>query len=326
MSTSRWDGLLESTVVGSFSNIGYRVRSQEWEALDGGIEDRVAIVTGATSGLGLESAAQIAELGGKPVLVARNAAKAEAVVADVVARTGNDDVTYAIADLSSLAEVRRLAAELEAKYPQIHVLINNAGVLPESRKETSDGIELTLATNLVGSFLLTNLLIPRMVASAPARIVNVSSGGMYTQKIDVTDLQSETGEFNGTMAYAQTKRGQVILTELWAEQLEGTGVVVNAMHPGWVNTPGVQDWSSAFYSIMRPLLRTPRQGADTIVWLAAADEAANESGGFWHDRELRATHRLQRTRESVEERTELWNQLSRLSGWEPAPSWPYPES
>ena len=325
MKTSRWDGLLESTVVGSFSNIGYRVRAQEWESLDGGVKGRTVIVTGSTSGLGLETATQIAALGGRPVLVARNAEKAAAVAAGIVERTGNHDVTYAIADLSSLAEVRRLATELLDEYPQIHVLVNNAGILPESRTVTSDGIELTLATNLVGSFLLTNLLIPRLVASAPARIINVSSGGMYTQKIDVTDLQSKRGEFNGTVAYAQTKRGQVILTELWAEHLEGTGVVVNAMHPGWVNTPGVQDWSSPFYTVMRPLLRTPQQGADTIVWLAAAEAAAAQSGGFWHDRELRSTHRIQRTKESAEDRTSLWDELSRLSGWEAPAGWPAPQ-
>ena len=324
MTSSRWDGILETSVVGSFSNIGYRLRSRGWKSLDGGVAGRTAIVTGATSGLGLETATQLARLGAEPILVARNEEKAQSVVAEITQQTGNSDVSYALADLSSLDEVRRLSDQLLDTFSDIHILVNNAGVLPNARVESADGIELTLATNLVGSFLLTNLLIPRMVASAPARIINVSSGGMYTQRIDTTDLQSSHGDFNGTVAYAQTKHGQVILTELWGERLAGTGVVVNAMHPGWVNTPGVKDWSPTFQRIMRPLLRTPSEGADTIVWLAAADETETASGGFWHDRELRPTHRSARTQESAEERAELWEALTRLSGWDPPPDWPRP--
>jgi NAD(P)-dependent dehydrogenase (short-subunit alcohol dehydrogenase family) len=324
MTPSRWDGLLETSVVGSFSNIGYRVRSRGWDELEGGIAGRTAVITGATSGLGLETATQLAELEAKPILVARNEEKAQSVVAEIIRQTGNPDVSYALADLSSLDQVRRLSDQLLDTFSDIHILVNNAGVLPNGRVESVDGIELTLATNLVGSFLLTNLLIPRMVASAPARIINVSSGGMYTQRIDTTDLQSSRGDFNGTVAYAQTKRGQVILTELWAERLAGTGVVVNAMHPGWVNTPGVKDWSPAFQRIMRPLLRSPSEGADTIVWLAAADETETVSGGFWHDRELRPTHRSARTQESAPERAELWEALTRLSGWDLPPDWPRP--
>ena len=324
MTSSRWDGLLETSVVGSFSNIGYRVRSREWGELDGGVAGRTAVITGATSGLGLETATQLAKLEARPILVARNEEKAQSVVAEIIRQTGNPDVSYALADLSSLDQVRRLADQLLGSFSDIDILVNNAGVLPNARIESADGIELTLATNLVGSFLLTNLLIPRLVASAPARIINISSGGMYTQRIDTNDLQSSRGDFNGTVAYAKTKRGQVILTELWAERLAGTGVVVNAMHPGWVDTPGVKDWSPAFQRIMRPLLRTPSEGADTIVWLAASDETETVSGGFWHDRELRPTHRSARTQESTEERAELWEALTRLSGWDPPPDWPRP--
>src|SRR5581483_6823603 len=116
----------------------------------------------------------------------------------------------------------------------------NAGVMTERRELSADGIELTFATNVLGPFLLTNLLIPLLEESAPARIVNVSSGGMYTQKLGVDDLQSDRGQFDGSKVYARTKRAEVILTELWAEQLAGAGVVVHAMHPGWADTPGVR--------------------------------------------------------------------------------------
>jgi dehydrogenase/reductase SDR family member 12 len=136
---------------------------------------------------------------------------------------------------------------------------------------------------------------------------------MYTQRLHLDDLQMERGEFDGTVAYARTKRAEVVLTELWAQRLEGSGVVVHAMHPGWADTPGVRSSLPTFYKSTRPLLRTPEQGADTIVWLAAAAEPARSTGGFWHDRRRRPTHRLPWTRESVAEREALWAACERLT-------------
>jgi NAD(P)-dependent dehydrogenase (short-subunit alcohol dehydrogenase family) len=193
-------------------------------------------------------------------------------------------------------------------------LINNAGALFPERRETEAGIELTLATNLLSHFLLTNLLIPRLTASAPARIINVSSGGMYTQRIRVDDLQNAAEGYQGSIAYARTKRGQVILTELWAERLADRGIVVHAMHPGWADTPGVADSLPLFRTLTRPFLRTPEQGADTMVWLAASPEAAASSGRFWLDRRPRPTHRLRRTVETDTDRHDLWNSLNELAG------------
>jgi dehydrogenase/reductase SDR family protein 12 len=194
--------------------------------------------------------------------------------------------------------------------------VNNAGVLPATRTMSPNGIELTFATNVLGPFLLTNLLLPLLKRSAPARIINVSSGGMYTQRITVDDLQSERGEFDGPTAYARTKRAQVILTELWAKRLDGRGVVVHAIHPGWADTPGVKASLPRFYRVTRPLLRTPEQGADTIVWLGAADQPGRRSGLFWHDRRPRPTHLLPWTKETRHEREQLWAQCVQLSGWE----------
>ena len=140
---------------------------------------------------------------------------------------------------------------------------------------------------------------------------------MLTARITPDDLQSETG-YDGRSAYARTKRGQVILTEMWAKQLAGTGVVVHSMHPGWAATPGVDAGIPLFGKLMGPLLRTAEQGADTIVWLAAAEPPAETSGLFWHDRRPRSTHRVARTRETAEEREVLWSQLAALSGWSEA--------
>jgi NAD(P)-dependent dehydrogenase (short-subunit alcohol dehydrogenase family) len=209
-----------------------------------------------------------------------------------------------------MSDVRALAERIEAP---IHILVNNAGVLLPTRTETVEGIETTFATNLLGHFLLTNLLVPKLAASA--RIINVSSGGMYAQRISVGNLQNTRGAYDGSKAYARTKRGQVILTELWAGALAPRGIVVHAMHPGWADTPGVSTSLPRFYRLTKPLLRSPAQGADTIVWLCAADEAGRSTGKFWHDRTPRPTHRFARTRETAEEREALWSELCRYSGW-----------
>jgi NAD(P)-dependent dehydrogenase (short-subunit alcohol dehydrogenase family) len=274
---------------------------------------RVALVTGATSGLGLAAAAGLARLGAGVRLLARDPARGEQARAEVVERSGNTDVEVMLCDLSDLGDIRRFAAEFLAREPHLDVLVNNAGVLPAERKVTADGLELTFATNVAAPFLLTKLLLGRLLSSAPARIVNVSSGGMYTQRLRVADLQTERGEFDGAVAYARTKRAEVVLTELWAQRLERSGVVVHAMHPGWADTPGVRSSLPTFYRLSRPLLRTPEQGADTIVWLAAAAEPARSSGGFWHDRCRRPTHRVPWTRESAAEREALWAACERLT-------------
>jgi NAD(P)-dependent dehydrogenase (short-subunit alcohol dehydrogenase family) len=137
---------------------------------------------------------------------------------------------------------------------------------------------------------------------------------MYTQRIRVRDLQNTRGQYKGSIAYARAKRGQVILTELWADRLADQGIVVQAMHPGWADTPGVEASLPLFRKITKPFLRTPEQGADTIVWLAASDEAAETTGKFWLDRRPRPTHRLKNTVEALEDRQGLWDALNELAG------------
>jgi dehydrogenase/reductase SDR family member 12 len=211
--------------------------------------------------------------------------------------------------------VRRFASRFSADALNLDVLVNNAGALTSERTLSVDGIELTFATNVLGPFMLTNLLIPLLKKTAPARIINVSSGGMYTRRIQAGDLETAREEFDGATVYARTKRAQVILTELWAERLKKTGIVVHAMHPGWADTPGLKAALPVFYSATRRLLRTPQQGADTIVWLGTAPDPARSSGGFWHDRRERPTHRVPWTKEAPENREQLWAECERLSGW-----------
>ena len=312
------DRALDATIAPGWSSIGYKVRKHSWEEIDESLTGRTVIVTGATSGLGKAAALELARLGADLILVGRNPEKAERVRAEITADSGSDRVRLEIADLSLMAEIRSLAERVLASEPAIHVLVNNAGTLFTERSVTSEGIESTLATNLLGHFLLTNLLIPRLVESGPARIINVASGGMYSQRISIGNLQNDQGEYKGAAAYARTKRGQVILTEMWAEQLKDAGVTVSSMHPGWADTPGVVKSLPTFYKLTKPFLRTPAEGADTIVWLAASDEAADRSGLFWMDRQPRPTHKTSRTKERPEKRRELWEALSELSGWGPA--------
>ena len=272
-----------------FTRFGYACRERGWNGVDDSMEGRTMVVTGATSGLGLSAARSLAGLGARVVLVGRNPEKAEVARQDVVAASGNDNIAVQLADLGVMAEVRALAARLLKSEPAIHVLINNAAVLPDKRELTAEGLEQTFATDLLSPYLLTELLLPRLRDSAPARIVNVLSGGMYLSGLEADDLEYEKGEFDGSRAYARAKRALMVLTEQWAEELVGSGVVVNAMHPGWADTPGVANSLPGFHGLMKPLLRSPEQGADTIVWLAAAPEAAQASGGFYLDREPHIT-------------------------------------
>ena len=314
MSLPLIDAILDRTVVGGYAKIGYLLRADAGNAVDlQAMDEKVVLVTGATSGIGMAAAESFARLGASVWLLARSEERGERARATIVEATGNRNIQVGLCDLSDLQSVRQFAERFSFEESRLDVLVNNAGLLPDERMLSPDGIELTFATNVLGPFLLTNLLIPLLRESAPARIINVSSGGMYTQGLHVDDLQSAHEEFDGPTAYARTKRAEVVLTEQWAERLAGTGVVVHAMHPGWVDTPGVESSLPRFYNVTKPLLRTPRQGADTIVWLGAAEAPARNSGSFWHDRRSRPTHRVPWTKETAEDRERLWTECERLS-------------
>lgn len=295
--------------IASFTNLGFRRHARKFEPTTADMSGKTVVVTGATGGLGFEAAQTLAGLGARVLIVGRNEDKLKAASASI-----GGLIFPMRADLSLMSEVRRLADGIMATAPQIDVLINNVGVLLPERSVSGEGIESTLATNLAGHFLLTNLLIPRIVESAPSRIINVTSGGMYSQRIVPDDLQYERGEYAGATAYARTKRGQVILTEMWAAALAQHGVVVHSMHPGWAKTAGVAFSLPTFNRVMRPFLRSPEQGADTIVWLAAEEEATLSTGGFWFDRNQVPTHLSQKTIETSDDRKRLWDGLVELTG------------
>ena len=316
------DALIEAPIFTSFTKVGYtaRKRIEGWSSLDDyDLTGNVIVVTGATSGLGYAAAQQFAKNGATLVLVGRGAERNERVVSELIAATGNKSITQVPADMGDLQQVRSLAARLLAEHDRIDVLAHNAGALSAERHLAADGTESTVASQVVGPFLLTSLLLERLAASTPARVITMSSGGMYAAGLTVSELQMTAEKYNGTKQYALAKRAQATLNELWAERFGDSGVRFHAMHPGWADTPGVDASLPTFSKVMGPLLRTPAQGADTLVWLAADDEPLASNGKFWLDRRQRSIHKLPSTKktDTPERRAELWDWVARTASIEP---------
>jgi NAD(P)-dependent dehydrogenase (short-subunit alcohol dehydrogenase family) len=305
--------VVDPFIVSSFDRTGFRIHSLSFRAgdLDVDLSGRRCVITGANSGIGYETALALADLGAEVVLLCRNPERGEQAVERIRTETGNSRVSLEIVDMSDLASVRAAAARLAAA--PVDVLVHNAGVLPDERSETPDGLELTFATHVIGPFLLTRLLRGNLEKSPDARVIWVSSGGMYTRRLNLSDPNWTKRDYDGVLAYAETKRAQVILSELWAEQLRGSPISVNAMHPGWADTPSVESSLPRFHRITQNILRTPAEGADTVVWLAACP-TLRTTGRFFLDREERRTHLLPFTRETEQDRRTLWRMCERLSG------------
>ena len=251
------------------------------------------LITGSNSGIGKQTAFEIAKRGGTVHLVCRNSITAEETRKEIVESTNNQNVHVHILDLSQPRNVHKFAAKFanENNEKGLHVLINNAGCMVNKRELTEDNLEKNFATNTLGTFILTESLLPLLQQTGTdedrARVVTVSSGGMLTNKLDPYDLQLENmNPFEGTMAYAQNKRQQVIMTEEWAKKF--VDVQFTSMHPGWADTPAVRTAMPGFYEKMKDKLRTVEQGADTVVWLAITKNAIatdpKNSGEFFQDR------------------------------------------
>jgi dehydrogenase/reductase SDR family member 12 len=305
---------LDAAVVPGFSKIGYRVRQLigNWQPISSfDLRGKTVVITGPTSGLGEQVARQLAVTGANLVLVARNEEKCARVIDEITPLcTGNKPV-FVRAEMGDLESVRSACAAIQQQFAHLDVLIHNAGALLNTRQISPQGIEQTVASHVVGPFLMTTLLLPLMNGG---RVVTVSSGGMYTSPLPIFDngetLEMSAVEYKGSKQYAIAKRAQVTLNEIWAQKQTATEFV--AMHPGWADTPGVQESIPGFRRVTAPILRSAGEGADTIAWLAAVQPLPGKSGSFWSDREIRPTHKSSRTKKSdtTSSRAALWECIS----------------
>ena len=247
------------------------------------MQGRVCLITGGTSGIGKSAAQALARMGAGVVIVGRNPEKTRQVVEELRSATGSK-VDSLIADLSSQQEVRRLASEFQGKYSQLHVLLNNAGATFRTRQLSVDGIEMTFALNHLAYFLLTNLLLDTLRASAPARIINVSSDAHSGGKIEFDNLQGERS-YSSFGPYGNSKLANILFTKELARRLEGTGVTSNALHPGLTSTGFGRNNPGFLMTIMRaviPLIaRSPEKGAQTSIYLASSPEVQSITGEYF---------------------------------------------
>jgi dehydrogenase/reductase SDR family member 12 len=324
------DQLLELLIVPSFTRLGFVARSRlfGWPPAESTpLAGRTIVITGPTSGLGREAAGSFARMGARLILVGRDPGRLESTATELRAGAPAAEIEWVVADLALLASVRQAVDRILELAPRIDVIVDNAGAMFPDRQVTAEGFERTFATMVLGPFVLVGGLLPRLLAGPDPRIVAVTSGGMYAQALPLDDLQFERGVYEGTRAYARAKRAQVVLIREWSRRLAArrtglrtpgptTGPVaqVNAMHPGWADTPGLEASLPGFRRLVGSWLRTPAQGADTMIWLAASGEARGFSGQLVLDRRQRPFDRVPSTRLTAADRRWLWDQVVALTG------------
>jgi NAD(P)-dependent dehydrogenase (short-subunit alcohol dehydrogenase family) len=278
------------------------------------LQGKVALVTGANAGIGKWTAVGLARRGAHVLAAARDPARGSAAVEEIRRRSGSARVSLLLADLSSLEQVEGLADAVLSAADRLDVLVNNAGLILGERRVSVDGFEMTFAVNHLAAFHLTNLLLPRLQASVPARIVNVASRAHARASLDFDDLQSTKG-YEALKVYGRSKLANVLFTRELAQRLEGTGVTANSLHPGVVRTDFGGDgemgaWMALGWSIVKPLLISARKGAETSVHLAASEEVEGISGEYWAKcRVIRPS----RAGLDMEAAARLWDESERLA-------------
>jgi len=281
---------------------------------------KTILVTGATNGIGFIAANALAGMGAAVIIVGRDRARAQASVERIQRETENTAVDAMIADLSSMSEVRRLASEFLDRYPRLDVLLNNAGAVFFGRQVTVDGYERTFALNHLAPFLLTNLLLDRLKADAPARIITVSSLAHQGRKLDFGDVNQTVRGYSAWRAYGESKLANVMFTYALARRLEGTGVTANTLHPGFVATNFARNngpLSQVAMTLARPFAITPEQGAQTSIYLASAPEVADVSGRYFVKRRPARTSAASYDQAAQEQ---LWQLSEQLTGLKTAAS------
>ena len=299
------DWVMDKSLVLGYTKIGPAVRRNWWpqDPVPGALVGRHVLVTGASGGLGLATARGLARLGAAVHITGRDASRLDDARSLLAEEQPLAEVTAHVADVSDLAATAEFARELSAQVPRLHAVVHNAGVMPPKRTVTPEGHELALATHVLGPHVLTYGL---RKALAGGRVVLVTSGGAYGQRLDADDPEYTAGDYSGVTAYARTKRMQLVLTELWARDLELDGIRVHSMHPGWADTPGITDSLPRLAAVTGPLLRDADSGADTAVWLTGTADPIG-TGGFWHDRRRRPTHYAPVGIETPQQVAQFWD-------------------
>jgi retinol dehydrogenase 14 len=284
------------------------------ENTTGSMAGKTVLVTGGTGGIGKATATGLATLGARVGIVGRDLGRARAAAADIVRESGNSSVDMFVADMSVQAEIRRLADEVLDRYPRLDVLVNNVGGFWATRHTTVDGLEHTLAVNHLAPFLLTNLLLDRLIANAPARIVTVSSGAQTMGRIDFDDLQAEK-QYKGQRAYNQSKLANVLFTYELARKLDGTGVTATVLHPGVVRTAFAAEDPApamkALTAIVRPFMKTPTQGAATSIYAASSPRVEGVTGVYFANSKARTSSKRSYDQDTA---TRLWTVSEQLVG------------
>lgn len=278
------------------------------------MKDKIVLITGATAGIGKETAREIAAKGARVVIIGRSAAKTEAVAEELKKASGNEKIDALVADLSLMSEIRRVAEEFKTKYARLDVLVNNAGAIFDRRETTADGLEKTFALNHISYFLLTNLLLETLKKSAPARIVSVSSMAHSFGKIDFENLQSEKS-FSKMSSYSASKLMNVLFTYELARRLAGTNVTANCLHPGAVasdfgdNLTGIIGWITQITKKIAFI--SPAKGAETSIYLATSPEVENVSGKYFDKKKAVESSAASRD-ENLQKR--LWETSEQIVG------------
>jgi NAD(P)-dependent dehydrogenase (short-subunit alcohol dehydrogenase family) len=268
------------------------------------MQGKVAIVTGSNTGIGKATALGLARQGARVVLAVRDVAKGEAARAEIVLQAQNEDVVVMPLDLGDFGAIRGFAAAFLSRFPRLDVLVNNAGVTTRKRATTKDGLEVTFGVNHVGTALLTQELLPILKESAPSRVVVVSSDLHYRGKMQWDDLQQTHGRFRGLAAYNQSKLANVLYTNALARRLEGTGVTVNALHPGVVATELTRDYPKPIMALFKVFLWTPERGAECSLHVATSPELAGTTGAYFERSRQKPPSREAR---DVAQQERLWS-------------------
>jgi dehydrogenase/reductase SDR family protein 12 len=311
------DTLLELAVLPSFSSIGFHVRGRIWGWSDpraGALAGRTVLVTGPNGGLGRATARAMAGLGARVILVGRDPDRRAMLRAELAGDGDPARFPVHVADLADLGSVREVTAAIWASESTLDVVVDNAGAIFPERQVTPDGSEASMALMLLGPFTLIAGLIPLLARVPDARVVAVSSGGMYAQPLDVDDLDGAGIEYSGARFYARAKRAQVAVVREWARRMRGSSITFVAMHPGWARTPGLAASLPGFERFMGPILRTPEEGIDTITWLATAPRGDLQPGALYLDRRPRPFDRVPSTRLTAAHRRRLWDEVARRVG------------